>query len=204
LTRDLQAPVRKRQAAVFLDRDGTIIREVNYLDRLEDVELLPETAAAIARLNRHRIPVILVSNQSGVARGKFSESFVLASHVRIQKMLESYGAHLDDFFFCPHHPEHGRPPYKKDCTCRKPEPGLLRQAAGRHQLDLAASFVVGDKLSDVELARRVNAAGILVKTGHGVKEAEKIRTTAIIPDLICSDLAEAVNWIIHQLSTRTR
>lgn len=191
-----------RPAAVFLDRDGTIIREVNYLDRLEDIELLPEAGAAIARLNRHRIPVILVSNQSGVARSKFSEDFVLASHVRIQKMLESHGAHLDDFFFCPHHPEHGRPPYKKVCACRKPAPGLLRQAADRHQLDLAASFVVGDKLSDVELARRVNATGILVKTGYGEKEAEKIGVTAILPDHICLDLAEAVNWIIHRLSNR--
>ena len=182
--------------AVFLDRDGTIIKEVNYLSQLQDVELLPRAAVAIAKLNQLRIPVILVSNQSGIARGKFSENFVKETHHYLQKILARDGAHLDDFFFCPHHPEAGIAPYRKICNCRKPAPGLLHEAAARHQLDLSKSYVIGDKLIDVELAQRVGGKGILVETGHGRNEIKKIEENKIRPDFIAPDLDKAVNWIL--------
>ena len=192
-------PIIKPQGAVFLDRDGTIIEEVNYLSRLQDVALLPQAAEAIARLNRQQIPVILISNQSGVARGKFSESFVEETHHYLQKILSRKGAHLDDFFFCPHHPESGSAPYKKACNCRKPAPGLLYKAATRHLLDLSKSYVIGDKLIDVELALRVGGKGILVETGYGKSEKEKIDQLRTIPNLICADLNSAASWILAEL-----
>ncbi len=192
-------PIINFKGAVFLDRDGTIIREVDYLSRLQDVELLPQAGEAIARLNRRQIPVILVSNQSGVARGKFSESFVAETHHYLQEILAREGAHLDDFFFCPHHPEAGMAPYKKVCDCRKPAPGLLHEAAERYQLDLTKSYVIGDKLIDVELALRVGGKGILVETGYGKNEKEKIGEGEIIPNFIAADLDNAVSWILDEL-----
>ncbi len=199
MTRPVPKPIINSPGAVFLDRDGTIIKEVNYLSRLRDVELLPQAAEAITRLNRQQIPVILISNQSGIARGKFSESFVEETHHYLQEILSRKGAHLDDFFFCPHHPETGMDPYKKICNCRKPAPGLLYEAASRHLLDLTKSYVIGDKLIDVELALRVGGKGILVETGYGKSEKEKIDQSQIIPNLICADLNSAVSWILGEL-----
>ena len=154
--------------AIFLDRDGTIIKEVNYLSRLQDVELLPGAAAAIARLNQLQIPVILVSNQSGIARGKFSENFVKETHDYLQEILAREGAHLDDFFFCPHHPEAGSEaginPYRRVCNCRKPAAGMAENSAGKHNIDLRRSYVIGDKLDDVNLGRVIGAISFLVLT----------------------------------------
>ncbi len=194
-------PLIKSRGAVFLDRDGTIIKEVNYLSQLHDVELLPQTAEAIARLNQEQIPVILVSNQSGVARGKFTESFVAETHRYLLEILARKGAYLDDFFFCPHHPEIGLAPYKKVCSCRKPAPGLLLEAAARHHLDLTKSYVIGDKLIDVELALRVGGKGILVETGHGKSEKEKIVESKIKPNFIAVDLYDAIKWILDHRKT---
>ena len=199
MTRPSLKPLSKSRGAVFLDRDGTIIKEVNYLNRLHDVELLPQAAEAIARLNRQQIPVILVSNQSGVARGKFTESFVIETHRYLQKILGRKGAYLDDFFFCPHHPETGSAPYKKICSCRKPAPGLLFEAAARHHLDLTKSFIIGDKLIDVELALRVGGKGILVETGYGKSEKVKIAEGKIKPNFIAVDLDAAVSWVLKEL-----
>ncbi|MCK5915453.1 MAG: HAD family hydrolase [Deltaproteobacteria bacterium] len=184
--------------AVFIDRDGTIIHEVDYLSNLAEIKLLPRAAEAIAKLNQLKIPVILVTNQSGVARGKFTEEFVKQSHIHLNQLLALDGARIDDFFYCPHHPEAGLAPYKKICDCRKPRSGLLHQAANRHHLDLETSFVIGDKLIDVKLAQNVKAKGILVETGYGRKEKEKIETLGITPDQICTDLADAVNWLLSQ------
>ncbi len=203
MTRPPLKPTIKTQGAVFLDRDGTIIKEVNYLNRIQDVELLPQAAEAIAKLNQQQIPVILVSNQSGIARGKFSENFVAKTHRHLQEMLNRQGAHLDDFFFCPHHPESGKAPYKKVCACRKPAPGLLYEAAARHHLGLSESYVIGDKLIDVELALRVGGKGLLVETGHGKSEKEKIAKSEIKPTFIATDLYAAVNWILAHRKRET-
>ncbi len=199
MTESSLTPIIKSRGAVFLDRDGTIIKEVNYLSRIQDVKLLPQAADAITRLNRQQIPVILVSNQSGIARGKFTESFVTKTHLYLQKILAREGAYLDDFFFCPHHPEAGNAPYRKICDCRKPAPGLLLEAASRHHLDLSKSYVIGDKLIDVELALRVSGKGILVETGHGKSEKEKIVESKINPNFIAVDLYAAINWVLEEL-----
>ena len=190
--------------AVFLDRDGTIIEEVNYLSRLEDIRLLPRAAAAIARLNRRKIPVILVSNQSGVARGRFDEAFVRTCHKQLQEMLRRDGAHIDDFYFCPHHPEAGSPPYRRTCNCRKPAPGMLYEAARKHHLDLHRSFVIGDKLSDLELARNAGARGILVLTGYGHSEKSNVAQRGLRPAAVCADLDEAVTWLLPHINESGR
>ena len=182
--------------AVFLDRDGTVIREVDYLSRFEEIELLPGAAEAILKLNRRRIPVILATNQSGVARGKISEEFVKQSHQLLNRLLALKEAHIDDFFYCPHHPEVGAAPYRTTCSCRKPAPGLLLQAAIEHGFDLEKSFVIGDKLIDVEMAHKVKAQGILVKTGYGNRELKLIERSGINPDQVCTDISEAVEWIL--------
>lgn len=189
---DVQAG--NKPSAVFLDRDGTIIREVNYLRRLEDIELLPGAAAAIRRLNQAGILVIVVSNQSGVARGFFDLDFVAACHRHLRKLLGEQGARIDDFFFCPHHPEAGQKPWRQNCDCRKPEPGLLLAARKRHRIDLQASYVIGDKICDLELADRVGGRGILVRTGHGLKESKKLAATD--PRPVCTDLWAAVELVL--------
>ena len=186
------------RGAIFLDRDGTIIREVNYLSRLEEIELLPAAAAAIVKLNQQQIPVILVTNQSGVARGKFTEEFVKESHHYLQQLLQKQNAHIDDFFYCPHHPKAGNLPYKIACTCRKPAPGMLLDAAEKHHLNLWQSYVVGDKLIDVELGFKAGAKAILVETGYGLKEKKQLENSKIKPDKICKDLNQAVNWVLQQ------
>jgi len=188
-----------RRSAVFLDRDGTIIREVNYLSRLDEIELLPSTAAAVTKLNQHRIPVILVTNQSGVARGKFTETFVRECHSYLQELLQKENARIDDFFYCPHHPDTGNPPYRKTCSCRKPAPGMLLAAAEKHHLNLKQSYVVGDKLIDIELGLKAGAKAILVETGYGLKEKRQLETCQIKPNKICIDLNQAVDWILQQL-----
>ncbi len=189
--------------AVFLDRDGTIIREVNYLSRLKDIELLPAAAQAIAKLNRQQIPVILVTNQSGVARGKFTETFVKESHDYLQKLLQKQNARIDDFFYCPHHPAAGTPPYRTICNCRKPAPGMLLAAAEKHQLNLKQSYVIGDKLVDVELGLKGGAQGILVETGYGCQEKEQLKICRIKPAQICTDLNQAVDWVLEQLDLKS-
>jgi len=197
-------PGQPPAGAVFLDRDGTIIEEVNYLSRLEDLRLLPHAATAIARLNRKKIPVILVSNQSGVARGKFDEDFVRACHGRLQELLHREGAQINAFYFCPHHPEAGSPPYRKICDCRKPAPGMLLEAARDHHLDLQHSFVIGDKLCDLELARNAGAQSILVLTGYGQDEKPRLAQYGLRPAAVCADLDEAITWLLPQMEERGR
>jgi histidinol-phosphate phosphatase family protein len=169
--------------AVFLDRDGTINREVHYLSRPEQLELLPGAGEAIRRLNDLDLPVILVTNQSGVARGYLSEETLQCIHELLGKMLAGHGAHLDAIYYCPHLPDSGSP-------CRKPEIGMLEQAAREHGVDLRRSYVVGDMAKDIEMGRRAGARTILVLTGYGQEARKKVR-----PDHVADDLTGAADWI---------
>ena len=154
--------------AVFLDRDGTILDELGYLGDPDGVKLLPGAAAALARLNRAGLPALLVTNQSGVARGYFTEADLDAVHARMAELLAEEGAHLDGIYSCPHHPGAGEPPYRRECDCRKPGPGLFLQAAREHDLDPTASAVVGDAARDLEAGERAGVPlRLLVATGKG-------------------------------------
>jgi D-glycero-D-manno-heptose 1,7-bisphosphate phosphatase len=176
-----------------MDRDGTICEEVGYLDHPDRLRLLPRSAAAIKRINRSGFKAVVVTNQSGVARGYFPESMVHEIHAELKTLLAGEGARLDGIYYCPHHPEAG-------CDCRKPAPGMLRAAADDQGINLERSFVVGDKLSDVYAAHQVGARGILVLTGYGREENELLqRPGQKPPDYIAEDLYEAVEWILREI-----
>ncbi len=147
-------------AAVFLDRDGTLIEEVGYLDRPERVELYPYSAEAIRALNRAGLRIVMVTNQSGVARGFFSESVVHAVHEHIEQLLAGAGAHIDAYYYCPHHPDGKVAEYARACDCRKPARGLVDRAVRELGIDPRRSFTVGDRWLDVALARTIGARGV--------------------------------------------
>ena len=178
--------------AVFLDRDGTMAEEVGYLDHVSRFRMFPFVAAAIRRLNEAGLPVIVVTNQSGVGRGYFPESLVQTVNELMTQQLAAAGARVDAIYYCPHTPAEG-------CDCRKPKTGMLERAAREHALDLRRSFVVGDRYGDVELALNAQARSILVRTGYG--EGELTRDSAkwpVPPDFVAQDLSEATDWILRQ------
>jgi D-glycero-D-manno-heptose 1,7-bisphosphate phosphatase len=208
-------PENKHQAAVFLDRDGTINEEVGYLDRLEKLRLVPGAAEAIRLINRSGMKAVVVTNQSGVARGFFTEAFVDEVHSHLREMLQEEGASLDGFYFCPHHPTEGRGRYLRSCNCRKPSPGLLLRAIEELSLEPERSYMVGDTLKDIEAASRIGARGILVRTGYGAEAAAVLDTAegpeqkspgnevrphgeaaVIRPVHIAGDILAAVRWLL--------
>ena len=185
--------------AVFLDRDGTVNEEVGYLRSLDLLKLIPGAAAAIGRLNRAGYKVVLVTNQSGVARGYFPESLVDAAHDLLAGMLKQEGAFFDGVYYCPHHPTAGNSKHTVVCDCRKPATGLIDRAAKDMDIDLARSFMVGDKWSDVELGHRAGTRSILVRSGFAPDDPGNRRPSHVDdPDFTAHDLAEAVDWIIGQ------
>jgi len=194
----------QQRPAVFLDRDGTICEEVGYLARPDQVTLVPGSAQAIRRLNQAGVLAIVTTNQSGVARGYFTEEDVRAVHWRLRELLAEQGARLDAIYYCPHHAEQGTGPYRVNCDCRKPRPGMLLRAARELPVNLAASYVVGDKLADVEFGRALNLATVLVLTGYGAAERNRLADSAAgsQPDFIAADLPQAVEWILNDLRER--
>ena len=177
--------------AVFLDRDGTLNVEKEYLHRAEDWEWIPGAIEAIRLLNQAGFVVIVTTNQSGVARGVYSEQAVRELHASVDRWLAAEGAHVDGYYYCPHHPQYGS---VRDCDCRKPAPGLLLAAAREHDIDLKNSYVVGDKASDVGAALAVGATPILVATGYG--KAERAKVDAKVP--FVADVLAAVQRIVAQ------
>jgi D-glycero-D-manno-heptose 1,7-bisphosphate phosphatase len=159
--------------AVFIDRDGTINVEKEYLYQAEEFEFIPGAERAIRLLNEAGYLVVVVTNQSGVARGYYTEEDVLLLHRHISSRLEQCGARVDSWHFCPHHPS-GRGSYALPCRCRKPQPGMLLEAARRFDIDMESSFMVGDKLVDVEAGRAAGCSSVLVRTGYGSKEEGRL------------------------------
>ncbi|MFZ5760887.1 MAG: D-glycero-alpha-D-manno-heptose-1,7-bisphosphate 7-phosphatase [Thermodesulfobacteriota bacterium] len=186
--------------AVFLDRDGTINEQMGYINHISRFHLLPGAAAAISRLNRAGVPVVVVTNQSGLARGYFPESLLVAVHAKMAAELAAQQAHVDGLYVCPHHPEAKEERFRLACECRKPKTGLFRQAARELDLDLGRSYVVGDRWSDLKAAAGCGAKGILVLTGYGRGDLEYIGPVqAIQPHFIAEDLKGAVAWILSDL-----
>jgi D-glycero-D-manno-heptose 1,7-bisphosphate phosphatase len=185
--------------AVFLDRDGTLIEEAGYLDRLERLVFYPFSVDAVRALNRGGFAVVIVTNQAGVARGIFREAFVDEAHRHVRARLEAGGARVDGFYYCPHHPEASVPEYRMACNCRKPQPGLLVRAAADLDLDLARSFVVGDRWHDIQAGRAVGSRTLLVRTGYGRTE-EASPKPGVAADAIVDNLAEGASWILQAAS----
>ena len=181
--------------AVFLDRDGTLLEEGNYVDRLDRLVFFPYTVDAIRALNEADFAVVIATNQSGVARGMYPESFVAAAHRHIDERLQAGGARIDGYYYCPHHPEGTVEALRQDCDCRKPKPGQLLQAQAELNLDLTRSFMVGDRWKDIEAGKAVGARTILVRTGYG-REAEGIESDN--QTIVVDNLIQAVTWILRQ------
>jgi histidinol-phosphate phosphatase family protein len=177
--------------AVFLDRDGTLNRDVGYLNDPDRLELLPGVEAAIRSFNRAALRVVVVTNQSGLARGLVTEAQLDAIHRRLRERLARAGAVVDAIYHCPHHPD-------ARCACRKPGAALVEQARARWAIDLARSYVVGDKLVDMQLARRVGATGVLVRSGHGEQTLVEWPAGEPPPDHLAADLADAAHWIVSR------
>lgn len=183
--------------AIFMDRDGTLAHEVGYVNHLSRFRLFPFAVDAVRLVNRSPYLAVVVTNQAGVARGYFPESQIQEVHAHMTAQMTAGGARLDGIYYCPHHPSAGAPPYRQDCDCRKPRPGLLARAAADLGIDLAASWVIGDRPSDCELAWTVGARGALVKTGYGLGELLHWGSTwTRQPDLMAENVFEAVSRIV--------
>jgi D-glycero-D-manno-heptose 1,7-bisphosphate phosphatase len=183
--------------AVFIDRDGTVSEEVGYINHASRFNLFPYTAEAIKLLNDNGWLAIVTTNQAGVARGYFSEDLIATVHDRMKSELEAKGAHLDAIYYCAHHPSVGEPPYRFDCDCRKPKPGLISRAARDFDIDLSTSWMVGDRYSDIEVARNAGVNAMFVLSGYGRGEWEHQRATwEHQPDLVAENLLEAARLIV--------
>ncbi|MBA7668790.1 D-glycero-beta-D-manno-heptose-1,7-bisphosphate 7-phosphatase [subsurface metagenome] len=187
-----------KNRAVFLDRDGTINEEVSYLKDLKDLKILPEAPGAIKLLNEHSFKVVVITNQSGVARGYLTEEKLEEIHEEMRRQLSEKGAQLDAIYYCPHHPTQGKGKYRKNCWCRKPNPGMLERAASELELDLGRCYVVGDKLIDLQAGLRVDCKTVLVLTGYGKKYSNEKIEAKINIDYVAKTLKDAAEWITNQ------
>ncbi len=189
-----------KKAAVFLDRDGTINEQMGYINHISRFVLLPGVGQAIRKLNDRNIPVIVVTNQSGLARGYFPPALLDEVHAKMKQQLADDGARIDGLYICPHHPEAKEEKYRKTCNCRKPKTGLLEQAALDLDLDLTKSFMVGDRWSDLKCGVKAGATSILALTGYGRGDQQYIGPQQEIqPAMVAEDLNAAIDWIIEQM-----
>lgn len=186
---------------VFLDRDGTLNEEVNYLHRPEDMHLLEGVQQALRRLKEAGFKLVVITNQAGVARGYYTEEDVKLLHGYMNEILSAEGARIDGFYYCPHHPVHGIGSYKKDCSCRKPGIGMFLQAEKQFAVDKAHSYMIGDKLLDTQAGKNYGVTSILVGTGYGKElyEAGQAGTDEEPPyDYYAEDLSQAADWILSR------
>lgn len=185
---------------VFLDRDGTINQEVEYLHKPSDLVILPGVPAALRRLKEQGFQLVVVTNQAGVARGYYSEADVVRLHEYMNQLLSREGAEIDHFYYCPHHPVHGIGAYKQSCHCRKPDTGMFEMAESCYQVDKSHSYMIGDKLLDTEAGQRYGVSSVLVGTGYGkelysgLTEEEKQKAF----DAYADDLNAAAEWILKR------
>ena len=185
---------------VFLDRDGTINEEVHYLYRPEDFKFLPGVPEALKMLTDSGYKLVVVTNQAGVARGYYSEADVVKLHGYVNELLKPYGTGIHGFYYCPHHPEHGKGRYKTVCGCRKPGIGLFEQAEKDFSVDKSASYMIGDKLLDTEAGQRFGVTSILVGTGYGAELHKEQQEKGEKPsyDHYAEDLSQAAQWILER------
>ena len=188
-----------KRRAVFMDRDGTISEEIGYVNHPARYRVFPYAGEAVRLLNEAGWLAVLVTNQAGVARGYFTEDMIGAVHGLLEAELARNAARLDAIYYCAHHPSVGQPPYRYDCDCRKPRPGLILRAAADFDIDLAGSWMIGDRYSDIELAHNAGVRSAFVLSGYGRGEWEYQRATwKSEPELVAEDLLEAVRTIVKE------
>ncbi len=187
------------QRAVFLDRDGVLIEDVGYVSSSDEVMIIDGVTAALRTLSERGFRLVVVSNQSAIARGLLTERELAEIHAGLATLLEREGVRVDAWLYCPHHPEEGHSPWRRACECRKPAPGLLLRARGLLGLELSSSYLIGDRRSDVAAGRAAGCIPLLVRTGLGEREAERWPGCADeVPDTIVENLGEAAAWILQR------
>lgn len=184
---------------MFIDRDGTLNEERDFLTDPGDLQLIPGAGSAVRALNQAGVTTCVISNQSGVARGYLTEETLARIHNQLMSNLEAEGATINRIYYCPHHPDEGIPQYRIECDCRKPKPGMLQQASAEFGLDLSRSFVIGDKLDDIRAGRSVSAKTILVLTGYGRHSLERSVAEQVVPDHVSPSIREAVDYVLRSL-----
>lgn len=182
--------------AVFIDRDGTLNEDIGYVSAPDELVLYPWAAEAVRLVNDSGFRAIVITNQSGIARGMYTEQTLGAIHARMIEELAREGARIDAVYYCPHHPEIGDAHYRVTCDCRKPRTGLLDAAAREHNIDLTRSFVIGDKSSDITLAENAGARSALVLTGYGRETLAHPESWPCHPSFVAENLLEAVKRIL--------
>ena len=196
--------MRDNRIGVFIDRDGTLIEEMDYVRTPDDVHLIHGAAPAIRKLNESGFITNVISNQSGVARGFLTEADLAPIHDRLERDLQQNEARIDRIYYCPHHPAFGIDPYNVECECRKPKPGMLIQARKEFGIDLARSFVIGDKVADIQAGAAVGATTILVLTGYGKSSLETCKRENIDIDFVAPSIKEAVEFILGKAEGELR
>lgn len=192
--------MRAAKPAVFLDRDGVVVKEVHHLTNIKDLALIPRAGEAIARLNNAGVPTVIVTNQSAVGRGLLTQDELNAIHDEVANLLRREGARIDAFYFCPHHPTEATGVFLKNCNCRKPRPGMLLAAAEDLSLDLARSFLIGDKITDLRAGQAAGCSTILVRTGYG-HEVETILEDQGWSVSVVDRLQDAVGLVLRELAS---
>jgi len=182
--------------AVFLDRDGTINLDVGYPSRYEQIEIYAFSFEAVRKINAAEFLTVIVTNQSGIGRGFLTEDDLRKIHARMAEEFLAHGARIDAFYFCPHYDLSEIPRYRLDCSCRKPKPEMALRAAADLGLDLSRSYMIGDKVEDVEFGLAAGAVPVLVRTGYGLSAEAKLRERSITPAAVAGTLLEAVDWIL--------
>jgi D-glycero-D-manno-heptose 1,7-bisphosphate phosphatase len=187
-----------KKRAVFLDRDGTINKDVGYPSSFSMIEIFPYSFEAIKKINDAGLLAVIVSNQSGVGRGLIVEKDLVDIHQKLRGAFAKHGAHFDGVYYCPHYRLSSIPRYRKNCRCRKPNPGMGLQAAAELNIDMNNSYMVGDKVEDILFGYNIQAKPILLLTGFGQEVLPKLKKKRIVPAYVASNVLDAVNWILQQ------
>jgi D-glycero-D-manno-heptose 1,7-bisphosphate phosphatase len=195
-----QSAIGNRQSsrAVFIDRDGTLNEDIGYVSAPDELVIYPWAAEAVRLINESGLLTVVITNQSGIARGMYSEATLGSIHSRMIEELARKGARIDAVYYCPHHPDVGDARYRTACECRKPRTGMLDRAAREHDVDLARSFVIGDKASDIKLAENAGARAALVLTGYGRETFAHPDHWPCAPEFVAENLLEAVKRILER------
>ncbi|MGA1846463.1 D-glycero-alpha-D-manno-heptose-1,7-bisphosphate 7-phosphatase [Deferribacter abyssi] len=189
----------EKKPVVFIDRDGTINKEAGYINHPDNFEVYPFVSQAMRLLNINNILAVVVTNQAGIARGYYSIETMHVLHEKMYYILNKNGAKIDALYYCPHHPSSKIKEYAINCSCRKPKTGMINMALRDLLIDKEKMYVIGDKLSDIELGWNANCKTILVLTGYGKGELAKLKNYDKMPNYICENLLDAVLYVIDDL-----
>jgi D-glycero-D-manno-heptose 1,7-bisphosphate phosphatase len=187
-----------KRRAVFLDRDGTINKDVGYPNSYDMIDIFPYSFEAVKKINQAGFLAVIVTNQSGIGRGYIEEKNLHDLHRKMGGIFGQHGAHFDGIYHCPHYKDAENPEYRGECSCRKPKPGMALQAAQDLEIDLTQSYMIGDKEEDILFGNNCQASSILVLTGFGTKTLPKLQEKGIEPAYVANTLDDAIEWILKK------